>query len=59
MNNNYNWIDDTYKITFPVSKSLQEDFDEAEELDRKKDAAYFCVADYIDVGCKMLMQPGK
>jgi len=55
----YHNINDNVKINFPVPKSLQELFDEAERLDMEDNAAYYCYADQIDVDSKNLFAAGK
>ena len=55
----YHWINDDVKIDFPVPKSLQELFDEAEKYDLLDDGTYFCYSDQIDVDSKNLYAIGK
>ena len=55
----YKFIHDEVKIDFPVPLLLQNEMDEAEELDRLGSTEFFCVAESIDVIAKGLFAAGK
>ena len=49
----FRWIREDIVIDFPLPKTLQNDIKEAEELDLAGNIEYSCVADAIDVLCKL------
>lgn len=54
----FNFIREDVVIDFPLPKLLQNTIEEAEELDRKNNIEYMCVADAIDVLCKNYVANG-
>lgn len=45
----FHWINDDIEIDFPVSKTMRNTMDEAEELDLEQSSEYAAVADILDV----------
>ncbi|MCM1308400.1 MAG: hypothetical protein NC223_07375 [Butyrivibrio sp.] len=46
----FNWVNDKVKIDFPISKTMKNTMDEAEQLDLEhNEAEYSAVADCLDL----------
>lgn len=55
----YHWINDSVKVTGPITLVLKNTMKEAEELDLSGSGEYFQVADTLDVIGKALYASGK